>query len=582
MKSVSILVGTVSSALLLGAGAVLHLRTPPVPDERFRAAIESVQAIQQLGAEWSVETARVRANPTANFDGLAAFVPAMLRLKEDLSESLAGIPDLPERLTADSRAYLAATESLRERVERFKTTYAVIRNSERYFPLASADLILRAEQAGSRSLARNVADVTVEMEAYLASPSENAKTHLEERLGKLDEAKAGESEVVASSIANFSAHASVLLDKRGRSQELFSGITSSTLSERAKPLTDVLEAELAERHRVGSLHRQVLVGLGAAVLLVWVFVGFSRRPAVTRYPPPAPDVRPQGLADEAETTTAPEPASAVLLEVDTQGVEAQLESPVEVTLIDQGRRTDADAQRDAERIDVLEALLTTGVFAGLMGQILSVYIHRMNRDLKELHSGVAGTDDSPEPDDAAQRWRRVLGDARRLGFFAHRLGVLGRRLAPKDRGPVDVNRGLDDVLYETGAEMSCVVARRFGKVPDIRIANMELRLIVTACVDHVLRAFEDSSGFEAELEVRTAQDEAGVTISFIHNGAELPHEQRANQFVPFYGSQDDRAALGLPAALFLARKHGGTIALDTLPDERTALHVRLPVQGGGG
>ena len=582
MKSVSIVVGTVSSVLLLGAGAVLHLRTPVVPDERFRAAIESVQAIQQLGAEWSMETARVRANPTANFDGLAAFVPTMLRLKEDLSENLAHIPDLPERLTADSRAYLAAMEALRERVERFKTAYAVIRNSERYFPLASADLILRAEQAGSKSLAREVADITMEMEAYLVSPSESVKTRLEERLGKLDEAKAGEADAIASSVANFSAHASALLDKRGRFQELFSGIMSSALSERAKPLADNLEAELAERHRIRAFHRQVLIGLGAAVLLIWVFVGFSRRPVVTGHPSAAPDVRPQGHVVEAEVTAAPEPASAALLRADTHGIEARLESPAEEALADQRRWTSAGAQRDAEGMDVLKALLTTGALAGLMSQILSAYIHRIDRDLKELRSGVAGTDDSPEPDDMAQRWRRVLSDVRRLGFFAHRMGVLGRRLAPKDRESIDVNRSLDDVLHETGADMSCVVARHFGKVPDVQIASMEFRLIVTACVDQVLRAFQDGSGFEAELEVRTAPYETGVEISFVHNGAELPPEQRRNQFLPFYGSQDDRAALELPAALFLARKYGGTIALDTLPDERTALHVRLPIQGGGG
>ena len=420
------------------------------------------------------------------------------------------------------------------------------------------------------------------MEAYLASPSEDAKTRLEERLGKLGEAGAREAEVVASSVANFLAHAGVLLDKRGRSQELFNGITSSTLAERAKPLADVLEAELAERHRAGSLHRQILIGLGAAVLLVWVFVGFSRRPAAAGSPPPAPDLRPQGRAAEVEATAAPEPAPEALLRADTQGIEARLETTEDEALADHGRWTGTHAQRDAEGMDVLKALLTTGALPGLMGQTLSAYVHRMNKDLKELHSAVAGAGDSPEPDDMAQRWRRVLGDARRLGFFAHRMSVLGRRLAPKDRESIDVNRSLDDVLYETGAEMSCVVARHFGKVRDVRIPRMEFRLIVTACVEHVLRAFQDGSGFEAELEVRTAPDETGVGISFVHNGAGLPPEQRTNQFVPFYGSQDDKAALELPAALFLARKHGGTIVLDTLPDERTALYVRLPKEAGGG
>ena len=57
--------------------------------------------------------------------------------------------------------------------------------------------------------------------------------------------------MLASAIANFVAHAEVLLDKQGRTDELFRGITSNILSERAKPLTDSLELEQSERRGNG-------------------------------------------------------------------------------------------------------------------------------------------------------------------------------------------------------------------------------------------------------------------------------------------------------------------------------------------
>ena len=86
---------------------------------------------------------------------------------------------------------------------------------------------------------------------------------------------------------------------------------------------------------------------------------------------------------------------------------------------------------------------------------------------------------------------------------------------------------------------------------------------------------------KAELLVRTAPAaKESLTISFIHNGAWLPQEHRVNEFVPFCGSQDQNAGLELPAALYLARKYGGSVSIESLPNERTALSVQLSAHAG--
>ena len=596
MKSTSIVVGTVSSVLLVGVGVALYFAIPPVPDERFRSAIGAVQSMQRLGAEWSVETARVRADPGANFDGLAAFVPRMRQLKEDLTESLANIPDVPERLTADTRSFLAAVDGLRERVERFKTTYAVIRNSERYFPLASADLILQSEQAGNKRLAREIADIAIEMDTYLTSPDDSVKERLGERLRKLNEARGEEPEDVATSISNFVAHALVLLDKRERSQELFKGITSSTLSERTKPLTDILESEFDERRRAAALQRQALVGIGAGVLIIWIFVGFTRRSPATRRSAttgivsPAedvPDVASMSeslLAGEGQrfgSDTRDDDVAVVTEALQTMGAATGPAEPEDgfrtVSLFaDMGAESGMDTKQARDE-DTMVTLLTTGTVAGLMGQSMGAYARRVGEDLTALdHDAGASATDS-EGEEAARRWRRVRADAGRLRFFAHRLVGLGRHLAPKDRESIDVNRCLDEVLDAAGAERTCAVERFLEAVPHVRASRTEIRLILALCIDHVLRSFQDMTSFEAKLEVRTATAAESVTISFIHNGEWLPPEERPNQFIPFYGSQDQTASLELPAARHLARKYGGTVHLDSLPDERSVLSVELSV-----
>ena len=62
----------------------------------------------------------------------------MDQLKDLLLTTIRGIPDVPDRLANDVSAYVNAVEAREERIERFKTGYAIIRNSARYLPLAAA------------------------------------------------------------------------------------------------------------------------------------------------------------------------------------------------------------------------------------------------------------------------------------------------------------------------------------------------------------------------------------------------------------------------------------------------------------
>ena len=577
MRSVSGIVGTVSTIFLVGTAVALHFLTPPIFEERFRTALGSVRSMHQLGAEWSVETARVQADRTANFDRLADFVPRMKRLKDNLSESIADIPNLPVRLTADVRAYSATMDALRERVERFKTAYAVIRNSERYFPLASAEVILRADQVGNAQLAREIADLAVEMDAYLASPSETAREHLSDRLQMVTEAGAGESEGVGSSVENFTAHANVLLHRRARSKELFEGIAGSALSERTNPLTEFLETVRNDRRRTASLYQQSAIGCGAGALVFWIVVGFTKRSTAAQHPPPRQVVRHEGHADRHKIASSTEHMPVDSTTTGALRFVSSLEAPTEEISARVADGSRVVANRDGPGTDTMEALLTTGALVGLMGQSMGTYTRRMQGDLSALGSSATGGQINLEGEDAARLWSRVRGDVRRLDFVARRLLMLGRRLAPSDRVGIDVNQCLGEVLDETGAKNFCVVERKFGEIPEVHGSKTEIRLMFTMCVEYILRGLGELRNSNTELLVWTKGGNDNVIVAFIYNGDWVAPEHQVGQFIPFYGSTEPRAGLALPAARYLARRHGGTTILDMLSDNRATLCVQLPV-----
>ena len=580
MKAGLILIGTVATILLAGSAVALYFMAPPVFEGRFRSALLAVRSMHQLGAEWSVETARVQADASANFDGLAAFVPRIKRLQGELSESLSHIPNLPERLTADVRAYSAAMDSLRERVERFKTAYAVIRNSERYFPLASADLIFRAEKTENKQLVREINDIAVEMNFYLASPSKTTKELLTKRLRKVNEARARETEEVASSVENFTAHANVLLDKRARSLELFEGIAASTLYERTKPLTQYLEEVRNMRRRTASVYQQVGIGCGGGALVMLVLAGFAGRSAATQRPLSVRSAQAEGYAASQGIASSTRP---VLTNSSTAGpplFTRSHEAPTERMPVIAGDGIRMVTQSGAAGTDTMEALLTTGALAGVMGQSMGGYTRRMKEDLGTLSDDATGGPAKLVVEGTVQRWRRLRGDVRRLDFLAQRLHMLGRRIAPNDRGSIDVNQCLVEVLNETGANDICIVERQFEEVPEVHGSKTEVRLIFTLCIEYILRGLGELHRSETELLVWTKLDEERVTITFIHNGAWVAPEHQARQFIPFYGSIDPKAALALPTALYLARKQGGTSVQEFLSNNRASLIVQLSVDSG--
>ena len=101
MKPGALILGIVVSVVLLAAAGVLYTMTGTTSGQQYRTAIELVRQTQQLSSSWSIEIARVKADPFADFDSLAAFMPRMAHLKGDLNDAARRIPELPDRLSSE-------------------------------------------------------------------------------------------------------------------------------------------------------------------------------------------------------------------------------------------------------------------------------------------------------------------------------------------------------------------------------------------------------------------------------------------------------------------------------------------------
>ena len=307
MRAQALWVGIVVSVLLLGAAGVLYVRASGGAEAQYRDAIALVREIQQLSSQWSVEVARVKSDPLADFDALSGFIPRMGRLKAGLRERSRGIGDLPERVVSDVNVYLSALDAKEERVERFKTGYAVVRNSTRYLPLAAANVTRQAQEAGEEALARSVAVLVQDMNLYLSNPTQTAGTRLGEELQRLREASVSHPPALANGLANLVSHAEVLLERQGPTEELFAGATSGDIAELTERVVGAFEFELGKQAVQSAWYERALLGVIAALALFWVALAVQQRVrggAEPRSAAPAPSAEAPDSLDAAAAAEA--------------------------------------------------------------------------------------------------------------------------------------------------------------------------------------------------------------------------------------------------------------------------------------
>ena len=304
MKSGAIILGIIVSIILLAAAGALYVIAGNNGEQHYRTSINLVRQIQQLSSNWSIEIARVKADPFADFDSLAAFIPRMARLKDNLSDTARRIPDLPDRLASDVNVYLNAVDAKEERIEQFKTGYAVVRNSNRYLPLATANVAQQAREAKDEGLMRAISSLTQDMGAYLATPTDTAKDRLTGELQRLREASVAYPLPLANGLANLFSHAEVLLDKQVPTEKLFMEATSNDISDLTDRLAGNLEFELGRREVRTTYFEGGIMGVFGLLTLFWIVLALQQRtraavagvqasPAAAAMPIPLPQV-PEG------------------------------------------------------------------------------------------------------------------------------------------------------------------------------------------------------------------------------------------------------------------------------------------------
>ena len=551
----SMKVATVLSLVLVAAGVFLYWLVRENDPEGYRSSISGVQRIQQLAADWSIETARVRSDPMADFDSLVAFIPQMSQLKGALLARVRSIPDIPDRLANDVSAYVSAVDAKEERIERFKTGYAVIRNSSRYLPLAASNIV-QAPNINPELLGE-VSTLTNEIDAYLAVPTDATKGRLTVALERLGASATALPAPLPNYLANFISHAEVLLARQAPTGELFSLATSSEISDLAVKLVDDLGFELDRKQERNDYYLNGLLVAVAALLLLWIVFAVSRTRATV------------AEATAAVSPGAPQQRVAVAGEPATGAAEPAAGA---------GKPADEAVSTNTK------LLMSHKILSDIVGQQLAATADEIAtgmESLSEANEKVQESQSDAERADVVAAANAIVGNVRaqatEIAEVAERLSAFSKRQGEVSYSLLDVNDCIDEVVAATQAENVATVETDCGDLPDMFASRTEICLMLEKVVENSAQAIQEKGEDDkGEIRIATSGENDKAYITIIDNGVGMSADVRERMFQPFYAATDGRTGVGLTSTSYLVEKYGGTLSVSSMRGGGTVTRITLP------
>ena len=225
-----------------------------------------------------------------------------------------------------------------------------------------------------------------------------------------------------------------------------------------------------------------------------------------------------------------------------------------------------------EQLQISEKMASIGLLAAGVA-------HEVNTPLTGISSFVQMLMQGTEPDDPKSQ---VLEKIERQTFRAAKIvnGLLNlARPAQVDRGPVDVNAVINDVLslLEHQLRTGRIQVRKELAATAPVILGIEYKL-QQVFLNLFLNARDAMpKGGWLTIVTRASGDSAAIEVA--DTGSGIPADQLSRIYDPFFTTKDigKGTGLGLSITYGIVQEHGGSIACDSAPGQGTRFTLTLPL-----
>ena len=609
--------------LALGISAVLVLGAAGIYSQilKGRASIaagtqmvEAIRASEQLAAKWSVEVGRVKNQPDADFDSLAGYIPRLAAQREAIVTAHEQMGELPGEIQNGIRSYVSRIQAKQELIERFKTDYAVVRNSQDFLvnDPEGGKALLKSAREGRRIVVEDAARLMFdEMEQFIRTPNRMWQQRTRQTLDALLEASSCTRE--AAKAKEIAAHVEVLLERYELAEDRFKEASSDReIISAADALTTRLDAHhQANRLYVDYLDYALYAAVGLA-LIYWtsLVTGTFRRRGRRAAEASVPVAAKAGATGYAGPLRARPPESGADAGRPDAGAPAEGEiapaapAPVavaETAEIEDGLEPAAPARAGSEEADVgFESAapveqtpepVREGRFGLTTHAMMEAVFGRLAEVATELDRAAEAGEvlRSPEVERPEQALAALLGRLAGARWSTHRLAAQARDMIEGEVAEPDWRRtDLRDALTWLLDALDATHRERVTAVllPDT-VADIDRRAFEAAMervLIHALEAADRHPGGTGYVELTLTTHEGRHCISCVDYGPGPPTGEMAPAGDAPPSPRYDTLNLDIARRLVVAQ--GGEFEATTYPPYGSRIRILLhpatkPLRPGG-
>jgi two-component system nitrogen regulation sensor histidine kinase NtrY len=151
------------------------------------------------------------------------------------------------------------------------------------------------------------------------------------------------------------------------------------------------------------------------------------------------------------------------------------------------------------------------------------------------------------------------------------------RLPVVRREPTNLNAPLEEALtlFEPAMPDGIEVIRELaGDMPSALLDSEQIRRVAI----NLIRNAVDAMGEEGTLTVRSGWNEEGVWLQVSDTGEGIAPEVQERLFEPYFSTKTDGTGLGLAITRSIVDAYGGTLTVDSRPEEGTSMTAQFPFE----
>ena len=261
------------SLVLLAGGGICHVEAQRAEKAATLClhAMEAVRATQVLVTRWGAEVERVRSTVDSNFDRLADFNGRVGHQVRIIRDSQSAIPHRSAETDKALNSLARRLTAQEEHIERFKSGFAIVRNSRRFIPRMAGQLAEAARDGGYGRVGAAIRRILETVQDFLEQPTGSSRQRMERATRML--AGSADGTPLRAQAEALNKHVQALLRHHRLTQRRFEEIIRTDLEDRATRAIDLLNAD----HRQSETKRRYFdygswMALGLAVFY-WCTLG---------------------------------------------------------------------------------------------------------------------------------------------------------------------------------------------------------------------------------------------------------------------------------------------------------------------